>query len=132
MTILLLLFLLDFFVFEVLSVMYYPTRSFTIIKHTTPGIPNKPTIKLVIKFNPMWNPKFAPIRFIKYIVNPPSIEFKTNFIIFCIGTIKIFPNIKIKQTHAKNVIMFVSIKIPSLSYFTKKGIYRYESIFLSN
>lgn len=42
---------------------------------------------------------------------PPRIELKTNFSIFFNGKIKILPKIKIKQMHAKYVIILVSIII---------------------
>lgn len=74
-----------------------------------PGSPNKPTNILVKTFSPIWNPKLAPTKFIIKIVSPPSIELKTNFNTFFIGTINIFPNINKKQIHAKYVIKFVLI-----------------------
>lgn len=74
-----------------------------------PGNPSKPTSILVKKFNPIWKPKFAPIRFITKISNPPKIEFKTNFTTFEIGTINTLPKINKKQIHAMYVIIFVSI-----------------------
>lgn len=80
-----------------------------IIKHTTPGNPNNPIIILVKKFNPIWNPNVPPIKLMIYITTPPKIEFITNFRILVSGTIKILPNIKIKQIQAKYVIILISI-----------------------
>jgi hypothetical protein len=48
------------------------------------------------------------IQLIIYINNPPNIEFKTNFNTFFIGNMNILPIRKIKQIHAKNVIIFPS------------------------
>ena len=70
---------------------------------------------LVRKFNPIWNPKLLPTKLIKKIQIPPKIELKINFNIFFIGKIKILPIIKIKQIHAKYVIIFMPIKFFSLT-----------------
>lgn len=67
---------------------------------------------LVKIFNPIWKLKFVPIKFIKYIVNPPNIELKIIFNIFFNGTIKILPIKKIKHIQAKYVIIFSFIDFP--------------------
>ena len=87
----------------------YPINNFTIIKHTAPGNPSNPMIMLLTIFNPIWNPKLAPIKLITYITIPPNIEFIISFNIFFNGTIKILPIINIKQIQAKYVIIFKSI-----------------------
>lgn len=65
----------------------------------------------VNKFNPIWNPKFIPTKFIIYIKNPPSNELKINFIIFFIGQINIFPNININTIQAKKVMAELKSKL---------------------
>lgn len=83
------------------SFIIYPTNSLTIIIHIAPGSPSKPTKMLVIKLIPICKFILAPKRFINQITIPPSIEFKTSFKTFFIGTIKILPNINKKQIQAK-------------------------------
>ena len=56
--------------------------NFKIIKSIAPGIPKIPTTSDVIIFKPMWKPKFAPTKFIMYIIAPPIIVLSTNFNIF--------------------------------------------------
>ena len=63
----------------------------------------------------MWKPKLCVKKFIKNIINPPSIEFKISLNIIFIGTINIFPIIKIKQIQAIKVSIVVkSIIIPPI------------------
>ena len=87
--------------------LFYPTNNFIITSIIAPGSPKNPTIILVKKFSPIWNPKLLPTMFIKKITNPPIIEFNASFSIFFIGTINILPNKNRKQMHAKYVMIFV-------------------------
>ena len=87
---------------------------FNIINNIAPGIPKKPTINEVKKFNPIWKLKLAPIRFIIYIKIPPNIELNINFRTLFIGQINILPNMNISIIQVKNVIIeFISKIITS-------------------
>ena len=85
-------------------------NSVNIINKIAPGIPNIPTTNAVPIFKPIWKPKFAPIRFIKNIIIPPTIEFPINFNIPFNGQANILPNIKIDITHTANVIKILLSK----------------------
>lgn len=98
----------------------YPTNNFIITKQTAPGNPNSPITILVKIFNPIWNWKLAPIRFIMKIIIPPNIEFNINFSSFFIGIINILPNMKIKHIHAKYVIILLSIAYHSFPFENSK------------
>ena len=65
-------------------------------------------------FNPIWNPKFAPIKLIIYIHTPPSIELNINFNILLSGIINIFPNINKTIIQVKKVIIILKSKVNHL------------------
>lgn len=81
-----------------------------IINKPAPGTPNSPTKIEVMRFNPIWKLKLAPITLIRKIKTPPNIEFKTNFNIFFNGIIKIFPKINKKIMHAKKAKILLKSK----------------------
>ena len=112
-------------VFFVYTLDIYPINNLIKINTITPGIPKIPIVIDVNKFKPTWNPKLAPTKLITYINIPPNIEFKTNFNIFLIGNINILPIKKIKQIHAKKVIIFWS-KIITSKKDSKSYYYLYE------
>lgn len=85
------------------------------ITATAPGIPNKPIKIDVIAFIPMWKLHSFPIIFIIKINNAPNKEFKHNFNISLIGTIKILPIINKKKIHAKKVIILLVFNSHHLS-----------------
>ena len=79
----------------------------------------------------MWNPKFAPIKFIINIHTPPRTELNISFNILFSGHKKIFPNInktiiqvKIVITELKSKKITSSYNIPMI-FFVKLGIYTY-------
>ena len=78
----------------------YPKNTFKTIKRTAPGTPSIPTNTAVMQFSPMWNENTVPTKFIRYIINPPNMEFRTSFKILFIGNINIRPNKNKKQIHA--------------------------------
>ena len=85
------------------------------MSNIAPGIPNIPTIKAVIKFIPICNPQIAPIMLITYNKITPNIEFKINFRITFIGTIKIFPIIIIpimQAIYISNILNSIFNHIP--------------------
>ena len=73
----------------------YPNINFNKISTMLPGIPSNPTKIAVIKFSPIWNPKFPPIKFINNINTQPNIELSINLNIYLSGTINNLPTKKI-------------------------------------
>ncbi len=74
------------------------------------GTPNIPTNIVVPKFIPMYNPKFAPIKFIIYIIIAPRQEFAISFKILFNGNINILPNINKNIIQAKKLIIALMSK----------------------
>lgn len=68
------------------------------------GIPRIPTKMEVPIFNPIWNEKALPIRFITKIRIPPKTEFAINLKIAFNGIENIFPTIHSPITHPKIII----------------------------
>lgn len=80
--------------------LFYINNNLPTIIIIAPGTPKTPTNIEVIRLSPMWKLKNDPIILIKNIVNPPSIEFITNFNIIFIGKINILPNINKNKIQA--------------------------------
>lgn len=81
-----------------------------------PGIPNIPTTKVVTRFIPICSPHIPPIRLIKYSRIAPNTELIISFAIIFIGTINIFPKMKIPIIHAiyiSNILVSIIYLIPS-------------------
>lgn len=94
---------------------FYSINIFINITAKAPGIPSRPIKTDVTTFIPMWKFQILPIIFIIKINKAPNKEFKHNFNISLIGTIKIFPIINKKKIHATKAIILLVFNLNHLS-----------------